>query len=94
MENYKHISYYNNHTPAQSTKQIHKLWNEDLECGVIYHTSNKTGKVTYISLQIGLDKKSSPAVNIQLPTTTSTDDAVDMLSRLHSKMYFQIKTNK
>ena len=94
MENYKHTSYYNNHTISKSTKQIHTLWNENLECGVIYHTSTKTGKVTYIGLQIGLHYKSSPAVYIQLPTTTSTDDAVDMLSRLYSKMYFQIKTNK
>jgi len=94
MKNYKHTSYYNNHTPAKSTKKIHTLWNEDLECGVIYHTSNKTGKVTYIGLQIGLDSMTFPCVCIKLPNTTSTEDAVDTLNRLYTKMYSQIKNIK
>jgi hypothetical protein len=94
MENYKHSSYYNNHTPATSTKQIHTLWNEDLECGVIYHTSNQTGKITYIGLQIGLSSMKFPSVHIKLHNTTSSEEAVDMLNRLYTKMYSQIKNIK
>lgn len=94
MSNYKHTSYYNNLTCAKSTKEIHTLWNEDLECGVVYHTSNTTGKITKMWLKIGLETMKSPCVVIPIPNTTSTEDAVDMLNRLYSKMYSQIKSNK
>lgn len=83
MENYKYTSYYNNITCTNSTKEIHKLWNEDLNCGVVYHTSTKTGKIIKMWLQIDY-------VTIPLANGISTDYAVHMLDTLYSRLYVKL----
>ena len=84
MENYSYTKVSNNHTIASSSKMIHKKWNDDLECGIEYHTSTRTLKQTYMGLQIGYD------LIIPLPPSTSEEKAITMLEDLYSKMYIQI----
>lgn len=82
--NYNYTSHPNSHTIAKSSKIIHKMWNDNLQCGIEYHTSTHTQKQTYISLLIGYDLK------IPLPPSTSTEKAITMLEKMYSKMYMQI----
>ena len=63
---------------------IHKKWNDDLECGIEYHTSTRTLKQSYMALRIGRD------LTIPLPPSTSEEKAITMLEDLYSKMYMQI----
>ena len=69
---------------------INKKWNDDLECGIEYHTSTRTDKQSYMALRIGRD------LTIPLPPSTSEEKAITMLEDLYSKMYMQIskKSNK
>ena len=84
MENYSYSSTPNSHTIASSSKMIHQYWNDDLQCGIEYHTSTSTQKQTYISLRIGRD------LTIPLRPSTPLDKAITMLEDLYSKMYMQI----
>jgi len=90
MKNYSYSSTPNNHTIASSSKMINKKWNDDLECGIEYHTSTRTDKQSYMALRIGRD------LTIPLPPSTSEEKAITMLEDLYSKMYMQIskKSNK
>ena len=82
MENYKLSSYYAGGTHAgNSTKQVHILWNEDLECGVVYHSSIKTGKITKMWLQFGSGKNLSV---IPIDKNTKSEDAVLMVEQTYS----------
>ena len=87
MKNYSYSSHPNNHTMASSSKVIHRKWNDDLECGIEYHTSTRTMKQSYMALRIGKD------LTIPLPPSTSEEKAITMLEDLYSKMYIQISKN-
>ena len=84
MENYSYSSHPNSHTIAKSSKMIHKKWNDDLECGIEYHTSTRTLKQNYMALRIGRD------LTIPLPPSTSEEKAITMLEEMYSKMYIKI----
>ena len=84
MENYNYSSHPNSHTIAKSSKMIHKKWNDDLECGIEYHTSTRTLKQNYMALRIGRD------LTIPLPPSTSEEKAITMLEEMYSKMYIKI----
>ena len=90
MENYSYSSTPNSHTIAKSSKMIHRKWNDDLQCGIEYHTSTRTLKQNYMALRIGRD------LTIPLSPSTSEEKAITMLEDLYSKMYMQIskKSNK
>ena len=87
MTNYSYSKFPNNHTLASSSKMIHKKWNDDLECGIEYHTSTRTLKQSYMALRIGRD------LTIPLPPSTSEEKAITMLEDLYSKMYIQVSKN-
>ena len=84
MKNYSYSSTPNNHTIASSSKMINKRWNDDLECGIEYHTSTRTMKQSYMALRIGYD------LTIPLPPSTYEEKAITMLEEMYSKMYMQI----
>jgi hypothetical protein len=86
MKNYKSSTHFSGGTNANNaTKEVHILWNEDLECGVIYHTSNKTGKVTKMELQFGLQSfRGNDNSVIPIDKNTNYEDAILMLEQTYS----------
>jgi len=82
MENYKSSSYYAGGTHAgNSTKIVHTLWNEELNGGVVYHTSVKTSKVTKMWLQFGSGTNISV---IPIDKNTDYEYAIEMLEKTYS----------
>lgn len=76
MKNYKSSMY-----SATKAKLVYVLWNEELNSGVIYHTSTKTSNVIKIWLQFGNGKN---LVRIPLDKNTSYEEAIEMLEQTHS----------
>lgn len=92
MANYKSSSYYAGGTHAgNSTKEVHILWNENLECGVSYETSNKTGKVTKMELQFGIGNNKSV---IPIDKNTNYKDAILMLEQTYSVVKKHLEISK
>jgi hypothetical protein len=81
MKDYKSSSYYAGGTHAgNATKWIHKLWNDELNIGVIYHTSAKTSKVTKMWLQFGSGHNISV---IPIDKNTDYEYAIEMLEKTY-----------
>jgi len=82
MKNYKSSCCYAGGTHAgNSTKMIHTLWNEELNSGVIYHTSVKTSKVTKMWLQFGSGSNISI---IPIDKNTDYEYALEMVEKTYS----------
>ena len=81
MENYKSSTMFAGGTNAgNATKWIHKLWNDELSIGVIYHTSAKTSKVTKMWLQFGSGHNISV---IPIDKNTDYEYAIEMLEKTY-----------
>ena len=81
MENYKSSTMFAGGTNAgNATKWIHTLWNEELNSGVIYHTSAKTSKITKMWLQFGSGHYISI---IPIDKNTDCEYAIKMLEKTY-----------
>jgi len=81
MKDYKSSSYYAGGTHAgNSTKRVHTLWIEDLNAGVTYHTSTKTGKVTKMWLQFG---SGNTQTLIPIDKNTDYEYALEMVEKTY-----------
>ena len=82
MKNYKSSTRFSGGTNAgNATKWINTLWNEELNSGVRYQTSTKTGKVTKMELQFGIGNDKSV---IHIDKNTNYEDAILMLEQTYS----------
>jgi hypothetical protein len=83
MKDYKSSSYYAGGTHAgNSTKIVHTMWIEDLNAGVTYHTSTKTGKVTKTWLKFGSGYKTVPTC-IPIDKNTDYERALEMVEKTY-----------